>query len=234
MTDLTPAPAQPAAFTGRNLLTRERGVTLMEVQRAADALLRQGVKPSIAAIREQLGGGSPNTLTPMLAKYWETLGERLHTGPESLEHVPEALARVTELFWRRALEEAHERLKGVSEPEATYKLEDQVMRLSTALAETRAREGELLTQLSSLSRDRDALRGERSKLLALLRSTQELLEQQSARVTILERQRAADHAASIKPDSKTPARKAARSKRKKRPAPLSPARSQRKKPRRPK
>ncbi len=230
MTDLTPAPAQPAAFTGRNLLTRERGVSLSEVQRAADALLRQGIKPSIAAIREQLGGGSPNTLTPLLAKYWETLGERLHAGPESLEHVPEALARVTELFWRRALEEARERLKGVAEPEASYTLEDQVVKLSTALAEARAREGEHLTQLSALSKDRDAVRSERGKLLALLRSAQELLEQQSARVTVLERQRSEALASSTKASRRSPRRKLkAHSDRKgSRPAPPSPRRPVRK------
>src|SRR5271170_1759619 len=135
-TDLPAKLISDTAFTGR------------EVQRAADALLRQGVKPSVAAIRDQLGGGSPNTLTPILARYWETLGKRLQAGPESLEHVPEALARVTEMFWRRALEEARERLKGVAEPEGSYSLEDQVVKLSTAVAEARAREGELLTQLS--------------------------------------------------------------------------------------
>jgi hypothetical protein len=229
MTDLIEKPVLPPPFTGRNVLVRERGVT-----RAADALLRQGIKPSIAAIREQLGGGSPNTLTPLLAKYWETLGSRLQQGPESLEHVPEALARVTEVFWRRAIEEARERLKGVAEPEATYKLEDQVVKLSTAVAEARAREGELLTQLSSLSRDRDALRGERSKLLALFKSTQILLEQQSDRVTALERQRAAEHAASIKPQRKARSHKGSRSNRKLRTSPPSPARLRRKKPRRPK
>lgn len=222
MNDLPPAPARPA-FTGRNLLTRERGVTLMEVQRAADALLRQGIKPSIAAIREQLGGGSPNTLTPMLAKYWETLGERLHTGPESLEHVPEALARVTELFWRRALEEARERLKGVPEPEATYTLEDQVVKMSTALAEARAREGEHLTQLSALSKDRDAVRGERGKLLALLRSTQELLEQQTARVTVLERERIEALTSSAKTPRHSPRRKLKTRSARKRGRPASPS-----------
>src|SRR5271156_358247 len=158
--DLSPKPIAGPAFTGRDMVTRERGVTLLEVQRAADALLRQGIKPSVVGIRDQLGGGSPNTLTPMLARYWESLGKRLQAGPESLEHVPEALARVTEMFWRRALEEARERLKGVAEPEGSYSLEDQVVKLSTAVAEARAREGEYLTQLSGISRDRDGLRGE--------------------------------------------------------------------------
>src|SRR5580692_8437034 len=132
-------------FTGRDVLYREGAVGLLDVQRAADALLRQGRKPSVAAIREQLGGGSPNTITPLLAKYWEKLGSRLGDGPESLERVPEALARVTELLWRRALEEARERLKLLqsSDPDVSnvQELQEQVGKLSVALAEARAREG---------------------------------------------------------------------------------------------
>src|SRR3984885_12654942 len=104
-------------FTGRDILYREGAVGLLDVQRAADALLRQGTKPSVAAIREHLGGGSPNTITPLLAKYWEKLGSRLGEGPESLERVPESLARVTELLWRRALEEASGRLKILQKPD---------------------------------------------------------------------------------------------------------------------
>src|ERR1700728_3838676 len=105
------------SFTGRDILYREGALGLLDVQRAADALLREGRKPSVAAIREQLGGGSPNTITPLLAKYWEKLGSRLGDGPESLQRVPEALARVTELLWRRALEEARERLKVLQSPD---------------------------------------------------------------------------------------------------------------------
>src|ERR1700722_20522501 len=129
-------------FTGRDVLYREGAVGLLDVQRAADALLRQGRKTSVAAIREHLGGGSPNTITPLLAKYWEKLGSRLGDGPESLERVPEALARVTELLWRRALEEARERLKLLQDPDHatshTDELREQVGKLSIALAEVRA------------------------------------------------------------------------------------------------
>jgi hypothetical protein len=140
------------SFTGRDILYREGTIGAVDVQRAADALLRQGRKPSVAAVREHLGGGSPNTITPLLAKYWEKLGSRLGDGPESLERVPEALARVTELLWRRALEEARERL----------------------------------THLARLSMEREGLRAERGKLLALLKSTQTLLEHQNSRVISLE------------------------------------------------
>src|ERR1700683_1192293 len=134
-----PEAPKPEAFTGRDILYREGAVGLLDVQRAADALLRQGIKPSVAALREQLGGGSPNTITPLLAKYWETLGARLGTGPESLERVPESLARVTELLWRRALDEARERLKilGVRDEPASdlLLLHETLYKLSVALDE---------------------------------------------------------------------------------------------------
>jgi hypothetical protein len=180
-------------FTGRDVLYREGAVGLLDVQRAADALLKQGRKPSVAAIREHLGGGSPNTITPLLAKYWEKLGSRLGNGPESLERVPEALARVTELLWRRALEEATERLKLSQSPETNAtgmeQLQEQIGKLSLALAEARAREGEQLTYLAIVSKEREELRADRGSLLALLKGKQALLEQQHARVSILERKR---------------------------------------------
>jgi Plasmid replication region DNA-binding N-term len=181
-------------FSGRDVIYRDSAISVLDVQRAADALLRQGIKPSVAAVREQLGGGSPNTLTPLLSKYWETLGQRLGAGPESLERVPESLARVTELLWRRALEEARERLKLLLEPGAATNqllpLQEQVMKLSVALAEARAREGEQLTHLAGLSKERESLRTERASLLALLKGTQTMLEQQGARLAALERERA--------------------------------------------
>jgi|ERR1700687_268848 len=195
-------------FTGRDVLCREGAISALDVQRAADALLRQGTKPSVSALREQLGGGSPNTITPLLAKYWETLGARLVAGPESFERVPESLARVTELLWRRAIDEARERLKilGMRDEsgDGLIALQDQVMKLSVALAEARAREGEQLTHLAALSKERETLRTERGSLLALLKGTQALLEQQNARVAALERVRTKELSAAAKPSGLSP------------------------------
>jgi hypothetical protein len=186
-------PCRPE-FSGADVLYRESAIGALDIQRAADALLRQGTKPSVAALRERLGGGSPNTIAPLLSKYWETLGRRLESGPESLERVPESLARVTELLWRRALDEARERLKILSSPDAPrdalVALQEQIMKLSVALAEGRAREGEQLMHLAAMSKEREALRTERASLLALLKGSQTLLEQQNARVGALERTRA--------------------------------------------
>ena len=194
-------------YTGRDVIYRDSAISVLDVQRAADALLRQGIKPSVAAVRDQLGGGSPNTLTPLLSKYWETLGQRLGAGPESLERVPESLARVTELLWRRALEEARERSKLLQEPGASTNellpLQEQVMKLSVALAEARAREGEHLTHLAMLSKEREGLRAERGSLLALIKSSQALLEQQNSRVATLERTRTKELSAAAKTSSRT-------------------------------
>jgi hypothetical protein len=198
---------QPETFTGRDILYREGSLGLLDVQRAADALLRLGRKPSVAAIREQLGGGSPNTITPLLAKYWEKLGSRLGEGPESLERVPEALARVTELMWRRALEEARERLKIIQAADTPTsgmeELQEQIGKLSLALAEARAREGEHLSHLAMLSKERQGLRAERASLLALLKSTQSLLQQSNARIDALQSLRKDTRPARKRPSLRT-------------------------------
>jgi hypothetical protein len=186
----TKEPLREQDYTGKDVLYREGAVGLFDVQRAADALLRQGIKPSVAAIRSHIGGGSPNTITPLLAKYWQKLGERLAEGPESLARVPEALARVTELMWRRALEEARERLKILQTPDhkpgGLEEMQTQIGKLSVALAEARAREGEQLLQLSMLSREREENRSEKTTLLALVKAAQTLAEKHSARIAATE------------------------------------------------
>lgn len=170
-------------YTGRDVLYREKGVTALDVQRAADALLRRGEKPSIAAVREELGGGSPNTLAPLLEKYWKGLGTRLPAGPESLERVPESLARMTEALWLRSLDEARERTKasliGASPPQREIAaLQAKVTELTSALAESRARGSELEAQLLASLRDRLELREQVKQLAALLKAEQELRTQE--------------------------------------------------------
>src|SRR5258708_39822642 len=89
-------------YTGQDVIYREKGVSALDVQRAGDTLLRLGQKPSIAALREQLGGGSPTTLGPLLEKDWGALGTRIPAGAEALEPEPGRFARVTKALWARA------------------------------------------------------------------------------------------------------------------------------------
>ena len=152
------------------------------MQHAADTLLRLGQKPSIAALREQMGGGSPNTIGPLLEKYWKSLGHRIEAGPEQLERVPDSLARLTEAPWLRAIDEARQRVKTPAldktpQYEALEALEKKVTELTAALAESRARESQTEAQLVTSLRDRVQLREQIGQLTAMLQAEQELRAQ---------------------------------------------------------
>lgn len=182
MTEHTTSDTPPAQFTGRDVLYRERGVSAHDVQRAADALLRRGQKPSIATVREQLGGGSPNTLAPLLEQYWKALGSRVTAGPDALERVPESLARMTEALWLRSIDEARQRarasLAGTTPSERErLALEGKVTELTAALAASRARASELESQLLASIQDGMELRTRVRELTALLKGEQALRAQ---------------------------------------------------------
>lgn len=177
---------EAAAFTGQDVIYREKGVSALDVQRAADALLRLGRKPSIAALREQLGGGSPNTLGPLLEKYWKSLGTRIPAGPDALERVPESLARLTEALWLRSIDEARERttrslIGAAPSQQALAAMEKKVTELTATLAEARACASELEAQLLASLRERLELRQQVQQLTALLKAEQELRAQDLGR-----------------------------------------------------
>ena len=179
MAECTTTDAPPGPFTGRDVLYREKGVSALDVQRAEDALLRRGQKPSIASVREQLGGGSPNTLAPLLEQYWKELGSRVAAGPDALERVPESLARMTEALWLRSIDEARQRAKaslaGTTPSERErLALEGRVTELTAALAVARARTSELESQLLANLQDGRELRMQVREMTALLKAEQAL------------------------------------------------------------
>lgn len=150
------------------------------------SLLRRGSKPSIAAVRECLGGGLSNRLAPLLEKYWQALGTRVAAGPDALERVPESLARLTEALWLRSIDEARERTKlssiGTSPSQQILAaMERKLTELTATLAESRARNGEIEAQLLASLRDRLELREQVQQLTALLRAEQELRAQDRAK-----------------------------------------------------
>lgn len=58
-------------------LKSSRGVQQHEVNAAADALIAEGVRPTIERVRGQMGRGSPNTVAPMLDTWFAGLAGRL-------------------------------------------------------------------------------------------------------------------------------------------------------------
>lgn len=86
-----------------------RGVQQDEVWAAADALIAEELRPTIERVRQRLGRGSPNTVSPMLEAWFGTLGKRLGVSePKSdLKGIPPVVSQGISKIWEVALHEAH-------------------------------------------------------------------------------------------------------------------------------
>jgi hypothetical protein len=94
--------SQPSATTSR-------GISAADVDRTADALLRDGERPTIERIRARLAKGSPNTINPLLTAWWRRLAGRLDAGPAALHRLPEPVLLAAEGLWLQTLDEARRR-----------------------------------------------------------------------------------------------------------------------------
>lgn len=86
-----------------------RGIQEADVWAAADALIAQGLRPTIERVRQHIGRGSPNTVSPMLEAWFATLGARLgvaESAQEPADDVPEAVRQAAQLMWAGALEQS--------------------------------------------------------------------------------------------------------------------------------
>jgi len=82
--------------------TPEPKASRVRVFQAADRILRTGRRPTVEAIRELLGGGSPNSVTTYIQDWYQDLGSRLVATEEPLVGFPrEAVSLMAEL-WRIA------------------------------------------------------------------------------------------------------------------------------------
>lgn len=89
-----------------------RGIQYDDVAQAADALLHEGLRPTIERIRQRIGRGSPNTVSPMLERWFGALGQRLQGGGaprEQLDGLPPALWQASQDWWQQACHEAEQR-----------------------------------------------------------------------------------------------------------------------------
>ncbi|WP_353190862.1 DNA-binding protein [Pandoraea pnomenusa] len=109
MTTTTQTPT--SAMTAPSPRQGGRGISEQDVWTAADALLMAGQRPTIERIRQQLGRGSPNTVSPYLDAWFAGLGVRLQGRgaasaglPEGVE-MPETVARAALDLWTLAIQE---------------------------------------------------------------------------------------------------------------------------------
>jgi hypothetical protein len=164
-----------------------RGITAGDVERAADALLREGDRPTIEKIRAKIGRGSPNTINPLLDAWWKRLASRLDAGPAAFHRLPESVAHVAEALWMQALDEGRRR--------ATVELRstDRAATADRQALEVRShvlslREGELESRLNDRERTQAALESQLRELTLLLRKGDATRTALARRIAMLEDQ----------------------------------------------
>ena len=155
-----------------------RVVSAASVERTADTLLRQGERPTVEKIRAALGGGSPNTVNPLLDAWWKRLASRLDAGPAALHRLPEGVAHIAESLWLQALEEGRRRasLELQSEKRSAAQSKDAFEVRSHVLS---LREGELDSRLKDRERALEDLQSQLRTLGVLLQKEQRTRDAQA-------------------------------------------------------
>lgn len=89
-----------------------RGITENDVWQAADALLLEGARPTIERVRQKIGRGSPNTVSPHLDTWFKHLGGRIKDpGAFSAPpEVPDPVMQVARHLWEVAQADARQDL----------------------------------------------------------------------------------------------------------------------------
>lgn len=87
-----------------------RGVQQDEIWAAADALLKDGLRPTIERVRQKMGRGSPNTVSPMLEAWFASLGPRLGaiSASEQAGDLPAPVSQAMTQLWDTAVMSARE------------------------------------------------------------------------------------------------------------------------------
>lgn len=93
-----------------------RGITEIDVWQAADALLLEGARPTIERVRNKIGRGSPNTVSPHLETWFRSLGARIAdpTAFSAPPALPDPISQAATHFWEAALAAARAEVASLS------------------------------------------------------------------------------------------------------------------------
>ncbi|GGH61891.1 hypothetical protein GCM10010975_26050 [Comamonas phosphati] len=202
--------------------TTSRGVQEADVWAAADALIAQGLRPTIERVRQHIGRGSPNTVSPMLESWFATLGHRLgvagEQNPSLASSVPDAVQRMAQELWSTAQEEAQQtataalaereavlqsaeaeqatQKEQLAQREAAMQAQKEAMNQALQLAQAQAQDlARRLDEMQQQLQDRDARMEELRDALTQASRQKESLQQKHSeeiQAAALERQRLAE------------------------------------------
>ena len=103
------------------------------VKQTADRLLAEGIRPTVASVRQRTGRGSAGTINTALHEWWQELAQRLAAIANRPE-LPTPLIEAADQLWEAALLQAHEALTQYRR-EADAKVEDAKAAVETATQE---------------------------------------------------------------------------------------------------
>ena len=159
-----------------------RGIQESQVWEAADALMHEGLRPTIERVRQKIGSGSPNTVSPMLERWFATLGKRLDGHGVSLadgeaHQLPLGIVQAAKLFWETARREAD--LAQVQKTEAARR-ELELQRESLVQRESELTQREASFEQARVALD-EALASSRQAVTAM-ETQMQAQQQESARL----------------------------------------------------
>jgi chromosome segregation ATPase len=153
-----------------------RGITEKDVFTACDALVLAGERPTIERVRQKIGRGSPNTVSPMLDAWFKGLGRRLQD-PGAFApapNVPDPVIQAAQHFWEVAQAESRRDVDarvsaGIADAEA--RVDEARRRVAVAesaaagaLAKVETLEGEVVHSRAALDAERLNHRGTTTQL----------------------------------------------------------------------
>jgi len=166
-----------------------RGITDKDVWAACDALLLSGERPTIERVRQKIGRGSPNTVSPLLDTWFKGLGARI-ADPGAFAaapDVPEPVQQAAKHFWEAALaatrKDFDERLNdslaaAVANVEAEKERSAQAESAAyTAAAKLARAENELAERTARLDEERVARAADQARLDEAKRHVDRLLQE---------------------------------------------------------
>lgn len=133
-------------------LSGPRGIQYEDVAQAADALLHEGLRPTIERIRQRIGRGSPNTVSPMLERWFAGLGQRLQdsaSAPEPAAGLPPVLWQAVQEGWLQACQQAEQQAAAAHHAEREA-LAQEAQQLEQDRVQLHARETALNERLRAL------------------------------------------------------------------------------------
>ena len=133
------------------------GITAEQVHEAADALLSEGMSPTVVSIRTRLGGGSPNNISKWLNQWREA---RTELDRAASPPMPTPVETAMRGVWVAAWRAAKEHLEGEREALANARKEIERDR-NEMLAEINRLDGELEAAKTEIQQMHEALDAER-------------------------------------------------------------------------